>query len=138
MVRPKEDEEVAMLTLPDKKLCPEAINLVIEVVARVVVPLAVKSKLATKSPPTVMPPINVVVPTLPLIAMLSFESLPRTTSPLRVVVVFTVKLPDKTELPEIDNKVAVVVANVEVPETHKPPDKIEFPETRSLVMLVVA
>ncbi len=72
---------------------PEARSWVIEVVAKVEVPLAVKSKLATKSPPTVMPPMKVVVPTLPLMAMLSFESLPKTTSPLRVVVAPTVKSP---------------------------------------------
>ena len=81
MVRPKEDEEVAMLTLPDKKLCPEIINLVIEVVARVVVPLAVKSNTPLMSPPRITPLANVVVANLPLMVMLSVEAFPNMTSP---------------------------------------------------------
>ena len=93
VVKPKDDEEVAMLTLPDKKLCPEIINLVIEVVARVVVPLAVKSNTPEMSPPRITPLANVVVANLPLMVMLSVEAFPNMTSPLRVVVVLTVKSP---------------------------------------------
>ena len=134
MVRPKEDEEVAMLTLPDKKLCPEIINLVIEVVAKVVVPLAVKSNTPEMSPPRITPLAKVVVANLPLMVMLSVEAFPNMTSPLRVVVAVTVKSSETSKLFVIETS----PNNVVVPLTHKPPDKIEFPETRSWVMLVVA
>ena len=123
-----------MLTLPDKKLCPEAINLVIEVVAKVVVPLAVKSNTPLMSPPIIVPPAQVVVVNIPVVVILSAVELPNTTSPLRVVVAITVKSSETSKLFVIETS----PNNVVVPLTHKPPDKIEFPETRSLVMLVVA
>ena len=134
MVNPKDDEEVAMLTLPENRACPEVINWVMLVVAKVEVPLAVKSNTPEMSPPRITPLANVVVANLPLMVMLSFESLPRTTSPLRVVVAVTVKSSETSKLFVIETS----PNNVVVPLTHKPPDKIEFPETRSWVMLVVA
>ncbi len=72
---------------------PETRSWVIEVVAKVEVPLAVKSNTPLISPPITTPPVQVVVVNLPVVTMLSAVVSPKTMGPFKVVVPETIKSP---------------------------------------------
>ncbi len=83
---------------PDKTESPETVSKEIEVVAKVEVPITVKSNTPLMSPPSTNPLDKVVVANLPLMVMLSDESLPNTTSPFMVVVAVMVKSSEASRL----------------------------------------